>query len=73
MAQVIKAAVKDARANEPTPSKSNNVNLDNALAQRKKNLRKADPVICYTHKIQFSNRRDFRLHVKYQHSTEQIR
>jgi len=71
MAQVVKAAVKDARVNESTP-KSSDVSLDAVLANRKKSLRKSDPVICYTHKIQFNNRRDFRLHVKYQHSTDRI-
>jgi hypothetical protein len=72
MAQVIKAAVKDARANEPVPSLSGNAKLDDALEHRKKNLRKDVPVTCHTHRIQFQNRRDFRLHIKYQHSTEQI-
>jgi len=72
MAQVIKAAVKDARANEPVPSLSSNAKLDEALEHRKKNLRKDVPVTCHTHRIQFQNRRDFRLHIKYQHSTGKI-
>jgi hypothetical protein len=72
MAQVIKTALKDARANEPASSISITAKLDDALEHRKKNLRKDMPVTCYTHKMQFSNRHDFRLHIKYQHSTEQI-
>jgi hypothetical protein len=72
MAQVIKTAVKDARAKEPVPNVSSVAKLDDALEHRKKNLRKDMPVTCYTHKVQFSNRRDFRLHIKYQHSTGQI-
>jgi hypothetical protein len=72
MAQVIKAAVKDARVNEPMPLISKNGKLDDALEYRKKNLRKDKPVTCYTHKMQFDNRHDFRLHIKYQHSTEKI-
>jgi hypothetical protein len=75
MAQAIKAAVKDAKINTPVPPPvrgSNNVKLDDAFEHRRKNLRRDIPVICYTHKIQFSNRREFRLHIKYQHSTEKI-
>ncbi len=67
---MIKAAVKDARTNEPVTSENNNVSFD-VLEHRKKNLR-TSPAICYTHKLQFNNRRDFRLHLNYEHRTEQI-
>ncbi len=72
MAEMVKAAVKDAKVNMPAPPPRGNAKLDDAFEHRKRNLRKDIPVVCYTHKIQFSNRRDFRLHIKYQHSTEKI-
>jgi len=69
IAQVLKAAVMDARADEPATPKIKN--FDDALAHWKKNLR-TSPCTCYTHKLQFKNRREFRLHIKYQHSTQHI-
>ena len=70
VAQTLKAAVKEARANEP-PIPTSSLTLDDALEHWKKNL-KTGPVTCYTHKLQFKNRREFRLHIKYQHSTWHI-
>lgn len=69
IAQAIKAALKDAQVNQPLSD--NSVKNADSLTHWKRNL-KPGPVICYTHKLQFKNRREFRLHIKYQHNTEQI-
>jgi hypothetical protein len=69
LAQVMKAAIKDARSTEPPASKVDN--FEDALKLWKKNLN-GSPCTCYTHKMQFKNRREFRLHIKYQHSTDNI-
>jgi hypothetical protein len=81
---MIKSAVKDNieksklvevinNSNGNSLNQNNAVKLDDESAfARKRRLKANEPVVCYTHRLEFPNRRQFRLHIKTQHSIDQV-
>jgi len=76
---MIKSALKDTIENRKMVEGVSDINQNNvhelvydSAFARKRRVKANDPVVCYTHHLEFPNRRHFRHHIKTEHSIEQV-